>query len=173
MPSDYQHSIVSKVPVIGIDSLAYGKFTVVPWNIIRYNIFGGPERGPDLYGTSPWNFYLLNLVLNFNVLVPLSLLSLPALVVTYVIDRKRLGFFTPSSEMSSPFTILAIRLSPLYLWVGILTSQAHKEERFMFPVYPLLCFNAAVTLYLMRGWQEVVFIKLTNSPYRVRLCFMT
>ena len=37
----------------------------------------------------------------------------------------------------------------------------------MFPAYPLLCFNAAVALYLMRGWLEVAFVKVTNSPYRV------
>ncbi|KAG6841767.1 hypothetical protein C0991_007096 [Blastosporella zonata] len=154
------------VPVIGFDSLAYGKFVIVPWNIVQYNIFGGAERGPDLYGTSPWNFYILNLVLNFNILVPLSLLSLPALFVTYFVDTKRLGIIKPSANESSPLTILAIRLLPFYLWLGILTSQAHKEERFMFPVYPLLCFNAAVALYLLRGWQEALFIKLTSSPYR-------
>jgi len=139
---------------------------VVPWNIIRYNIFGGSERGPNLYGTSPWSFYFINLALNFNILAPLSLFALPALAVTYVVDRKRLGFFTPSPDQSSPFTILGLRLLPFYLWLGILTFQAHKEERFMFPAYPMLCFNAAVTLYLVRGWQEAAFIKLTNSPYR-------
>ncbi|KAJ7040287.1 glycosyltransferase family 22 protein [Mycena alexandri] len=129
------------IPVIAIDSIAYGKLAIVPWNIIKYNVFGGADRGPDLYGTSPWNFYFLNLTLNFN--------------VTYF-----------SVDQSSPFTVLALRLAPFYLWTLILTSQAHKEERFMFPAYPLLCFNAAVTLYLMRGWLETIFISLTKSPYR-------
>ncbi|GLB35861.1 putative mannosyltransferase [Lyophyllum shimeji] len=154
------------IPVVGIDSLAYGKLTIVPWNIVRYNIFGGAERGPDLYGTSPWNYYFLNLVLNFNILLPLAVLALPALAVTWLVDSKRLGIIKPTANESSPFTLLAIRLLPFYLWLGILTLQAHKEERFMFPAYPLLCFNAAVTLYLMRGWEEALFIKLTNSPYR-------
>lgn len=36
----------------------------------------------------------------------------------------------------------------------------------MFPAYPLLCFNAAITLYLVRGWMEVAFIKVTKSPYQ-------
>lgn len=27
--------------------------------------------------------------------------------------------------------------------------QAHKEERFMYPAYPLLCFNAAVAMHLI------------------------
>ncbi|KAJ7361402.1 glycosyltransferase family 22 protein [Mycena albidolilacea] len=154
------------IPVVAIDSIAYGKLAIVPWNIIKYNIFGGAERGPDLYGTSPWNFYLLNLILNFNVLTPFALLSLPSLGVTYFIDRKRLGLVKPSADQSSPFTVLALRLAPFYLWTAILTSQAHKEERFMFPAYPLLCFNAAVTLYLVRGWLETAFISFTKSPYR-------
>ncbi|KAG5342034.1 hypothetical protein C0989_005714 [Termitomyces sp. Mn162] len=160
--------VTPEIPVIGIDSLAYGRLTIVPWNIVQYNIFGGAERGPDLYGTSPWSYYFLNLILNFNILVPLSVLALPALLVTYFVDNKRLGIFKPSVYESSPFTLLAIRLLPFYIWLGILTSQAHKEERFMFPAYPLLCFNAAVALYLIRGWQEALFIKITNSPYRVR-----
>lgn len=156
-----------QIPVIGIDSLAYGKLVIVPWNIVRYNIFGGSERGPDLYGTAPWNFYLNNLVLNFNCILPLALISLPALGVTYIVDRKRLGVVISTSNQSSPFTVLSLRLAPLYLWFGILSLQPHKEERFMFPAYPLLCFNAAIALYLMRGWLEVAFIKVTNSPYRV------
>lgn len=139
----------------------------MPWNIVKYNIFGDAERGPDLYGTSPWYYYISNLFLNFNYLLPLALISLPALAVTYVVDRKRLGFATPSNDQSSPYTLLSLRLAPFYLWLAILTAQAHKEERFMFPVYPLLCFNAAITLYLARGWMEVAFIKVTKSPYRV------
>ncbi|KAF8921995.1 asparagine-linked glycosylation 9 protein isoform a [Mucidula mucida] len=152
------------IPVVGIDSLAYGKLAVVPWNIVEYNIFS--DRGPNLYGTSPWNFYISNLLLNFNVLLPFSLISLPALVITYFVDRKRLGLVRPTSEESSPFTLLGLRLLPFYLWTTVLSLQEHKEERFMFPAYPLLCFNAAVALYLVRGWMEVIFIKATNSPYQ-------
>ncbi|KAJ3504710.1 hypothetical protein NLJ89_g7791 [Agrocybe chaxingu] len=154
------------IPVTAIDSLAYGKLVFVPWNIVKYNLFGGSERGPTLYGTEPWNFYLNNLVINFNFVLPLALISLPALAVTYAVDRKRLGLYTPTANQSSPFTLLALRLAPLYLWLGILTLQPHKEERFMFPAYPLLCFNAAVSIYLIRGWLEVGYIKATNSPYR-------
>ena len=158
---------LSQVPVIAIDSVAYGRWNIVPWNIVRYNVFGGSDRGPDLYGTAPWYFYILNLLLNFNVLVPLAFVSLPGLAVTYRIDRKRLGMTKPGPNQSSPFTLLTLRLVPLYVWTAILTGQAHKEERFMFPAYPLICFNAAVALYLIRGWMEVAYISATNSPYQV------
>lgn len=158
---------LSQVPVIAMDSTAYGRWNIVPWNIVRYNIFGGSDRGPDLYGTAPWYFYILNLLLNFNVLVPLAFLSLPCLLVTHRIDRKRLEMFKRSPNQSSPFTLLSLRLAPLYVWTAILTAQAHKEERFMFPAYPLICFNAAVTLYLIRGWMEVAYISVTKSSYQV------
>jgi alpha-1,2-mannosyltransferase len=36
----------------------------------------------------------------------------------------------------------------------------------MFPAYPLICFNAAVALYLIRGWMEVAYISATKSSYR-------
>jgi len=36
----------------------------------------------------------------------------------------------------------------------------------MFPAYPMICFNAAVTVYLVRGWMETAFVAATKSPYR-------
>lgn len=161
--------ICLQVPVIVIDTFFYGKIVAVPWNIVKYNVFPDAARGPELYGTEPWTFYILNLLLNFNILLPLALLSLPALLVTSRIDRRRLGFQQSGPENSSPFTVLAFRLMPMYIWMVILNIQPHKEERFMFPVYPLICFNAAVSVYLMRGWLEVAFVKITKSPYRVSM----
>lgn len=161
----------AQIPIVGIDSYFYNKFAAVFWNIVRYNVFPDPSRGPDLYGTEPWYFYLLNLFLNFNVLLPMALLSLPALAITCRIDRARLGNAVPSAEQSSPFRLLALRLLPLYTWIGIMSIQSHKEERFMYPVYPLVCFNAAITTFLVRGWIEVAYIKITKSPYRVSLSY--
>jgi alpha-1,2-mannosyltransferase len=36
-----------------------------------------------------------------------------------------------------------LTLLSMYLWVGIFTLQPHKEERFMYVIYPLICYNAA------------------------------
>lgn len=178
------------MPIFAVDTVVYSRFVLTPLNIVLYNVFGGRERGPDLYGTEPPSFYILNLLLNFNILLPLALGALPALAITYYFDRKRVeaGFIrifahalankskaagqtapTQSSlPVSSAYTMLAVRLAPLYLWLSVLTVQPHKEERFMFPAYPLVCLNAAVTLYLVRGWAETAYIKITKSPYRVR-----
>ncbi|KAI0718861.1 glycosyltransferase family 22 protein [Cerioporus squamosus] len=154
------------LPVVALDTLFYGKLTVVPWNIVRYNVFPDPQRGPELYGTEPALFYLSNLLLNFNVLVPFALAALPALAVTYRFDNKRLGERYKFVDQSSPYVLLAVRLAPVYIWTAIMTAQKHKEERFMYPIYPLICFNAAVTIYLARGWLEAAFIAATNSPYK-------
>ncbi|KAI0375445.1 glycosyltransferase family 22 protein [Pilatotrama ljubarskyi] len=154
------------VPVVALDTLFYGKLTVVPWNIVKYNVFPDSQRGPELYGTEPATFYLSNLLLNFNVLVPFALFALPALAITYRVDNKRLGERYQYADKSSPYTLLAIRLAPAYVWLAIMTLQKHKEERFLYPIYPLICFNAAVTIYLVRGWLEAAFIAVTSSPYK-------
>ncbi|KAH8099315.1 asparagine-linked glycosylation 9 protein isoform a [Cristinia sonorae] len=153
------------IPVVAMDTLFYGKLTIVPWNIIKYNVFPDPGRGPDLYGSEPPSFYVNNLILNFNILVPLAFAAIPVLFITSIVDRKRLGD-KPLPGTTSPFVLLAFRLAPVYVWFGIMTAQPHKEERFMFPIYPLICFNAAVTVYLMRGWLEAAYIKFTQSPYK-------
>ncbi len=46
-------------------------------------------------------------------------------------------------------------LSCFYIWFGFMSAIPHKEERFLFVVYPHLCFAAAIAFYyilsLMRG----------------------
>lgn len=161
----------SQIPVSMVDSWAYGRSTFPTLNIVLYNIFS-KTGGPDLYGTSPASYYFQNLFLNFNLFLPIALFSLPALALTYFFDHRRLGKNqqAPKEGETSPYTLLVLRLLPFYIWLAILTLQPHKEERFFFPAYPLLCFNAAVGLYLVRGWMETVYIKLTNSPYEVGAC---
>ncbi|RPB10979.1 hypothetical protein P167DRAFT_606909 [Morchella conica CCBAS932] len=119
--------------IVAIDSAFYRKLEIVPLNIVLYNVFSDASRGPNIYGTEPWHFYLLNLALNHNILLPLSLAAFPVLVL--------------STLITTPVTCREITATlPYYLWLAIFTLQPHKEERFMFLAYPLLLVNAAIAL---------------------------
>ena len=62
-----------------IDFIYYKKWTVVPLNIVLYNVFS-TDKGPNIYGTEPWHYYLFNGFLNFNIIFLLAILSIPILV---------------------------------------------------------------------------------------------
>lgn len=157
--------------MIYIDSVAYQKFVIVPLNIINYNLFS-TSGGPNLYGTEAPSFYILNGLLAFNLLLPLALLSIPLLFISSIFDPKRTGDLRDRIiGQTSPYLSLAIRLSPLYLWMGVLTLQAHKEERFLFPAYGLILLNGCTSLYLIRGMLEQAFLKITKSPWKVSFQF--
>ncbi|KAF0697914.1 Aste57867_11446 [Aphanomyces stellatus] len=116
---------------VGVNYLFYHKWILPAFNIVLYNVV---SSGSELYGTEPWHYYLQNLVLNFNVATALALAALPIMLLT------------PLARQRAVDVRRAVYLSPLFIWLAIMTVQAHKEERFLFPVYPLLCAAAAYTL---------------------------
>ncbi|KAI1100657.1 glycosyltransferase family 22 protein [Jackrogersella minutella] len=123
-----------------INSFFYKKIEVVSWNIVKYNIFSS-TGGPNLYGTEPWTFYFRNLAINFNIWFVLALLSLPLFLAQKIVSSKQHGF------QSGIRTI--VFLSPFYMWLGIFSSQPHKEERFMYPMYPFIALNGALGLHII------------------------
>uniref|UniRef100_A0A182YI89 Mannosyltransferase n=1 Tax=Anopheles stephensi TaxID=30069 RepID=A0A182YI89_ANOST len=125
------------IPIVLIDSLYFGTFTVAALNIIRYNVF--TSHGPDLYGVEPVMFYAKNLFLNHNITLVLSL-SYPLVVVI----AAALGIRNTKNRLS-PMQGLWL-MSPLYLWLLVFVIQPHKEERFIFPVYPFFSLGTALLL---------------------------
>ncbi|KAG0020165.1 mannosyltransferase [Entomortierella chlamydospora] len=151
------------IPIIIVDHYYYKKFVVVPLNIVLYNVFGG-DVGPDIFGTEPWWFYILNGLLNFNILFLAALLSFPALLITYFTIPDVLPNPTFSLGIKDPLMWFTLKLSPFYVWFAIFTAQPHKEERFLFVVYPLICFNAVLTLFMGQKIVQRVFDKfITRS----------
>ncbi|WEW54918.1 mannosyltransferase [Emydomyces testavorans] len=129
---------------VAVDSLFYRKLVVVPWNMVAYNVFGGAGRGPDIFGTEPWTFYVRNLLLNFNVWFILALFSGPLLVLQILFRFHK----TSKQTLLRSITYLC----PFYLWLAIFTLQPHKEERFMYPAYPFLALNAAIGLHIVLAY---------------------
>jgi len=110
--------------VILIDSHYFHKYTLAPLNIILYNIhFTGDDGGQNLYGVESWNFLIKNLLLNFNIAFPLSLL--PPLICSF---HTNLLFL------------------PYIFTLTVFSAMAHKEERFLFIIYPFIAFCAAIVL---------------------------
>ncbi|KAK1241352.1 hypothetical protein MKX08_001326 [Trichoderma sp. CBMAI-0020] len=118
----------------------YKKPVVVSWNIVKYNIFS-KTGGPDLYGTEPWTFYFKNLTLNFNIWFILALSVLPLFLLQKASSS--------SSQRLTSGLRTVIFITPFYMWLAIFTAQPHKEERFMYPAYPFLALNAALSLHII------------------------
>ncbi|WLF76848.1 mannosyltransferase [Lodderomyces elongisporus] len=115
------------VPVVLIDSYFLQKWVFIPANIVLYNVFGGDGEGPEIFGVEPWTYYVLNMALNFHAIVPLSIAG---------------TLFNPVFTNLKKFSLL-VSLQ-LIIWYAIFFSQPHKEERFMYPIYPLVSISAAI-----------------------------
>lgn len=144
------------------DSSYYGKPTNAPLNIVWYNVFTG--HGPDLYGTEPWHFYLVNGFLNFNVAFVLALAVLPLVtLVALVIPTPAEKGPQPRAEdrpLPRPLILLG-----LFLWLGVFVAQPHKEERFLFPAYPLLAVAAAISVDCLQKLFFHAFVRVKQRHY--------
>jgi alpha-1,2-mannosyltransferase len=159
----------SSVAVLGlcavVDKAFYGTWLLAPWNIILYNAFGhgGGGQGSNLYGVEPASYFVANLALNFNVIAVAALASPLALLALYLLRTTPGGGRAAAPSQSSsprpagqggnddddddfPFDWALAALSQLWFWFVIMSTRPHKEERFMFVVYPLLPLAAAFTI---------------------------
>lgn len=121
-------------PIVIVDFMMYGKVVIAPLNIILYNVFN--INGSTLYGTEPFSFYFYNGFLNFNIAFVLALVSLPVCIL--------FKFFYQGINKSVYFL-----LTPMYLWFTIMFITPHKEERFLYPVYPFISFAASIVLFII------------------------
>ncbi|KAJ8755686.1 hypothetical protein K2173_022614 [Erythroxylum novogranatense] len=111
-----------------VDYYYYRRWTSSVLNLLLYNVLGGGES--HLYGIEGSFFYLRNGFNNFNFCFVLALLFVAILPI---VRRK----YAPN---------LLIVVSPLYIWLGFMSLQPHKEERFLYPIYPLVCVAASAVI---------------------------
>ncbi|KAM4015969.1 alpha-1,2-mannosyltransferase ALG9 isoform 2-T2 [Anomaloglossus baeobatrachus] len=144
-------------PLVAIDSYYYGKLVIAPLNIILYNVF--TPHGPDLYGTEPWPFYFINGFLNFNVVFIMALFALP---LTWLMEHllQKINI----QNLGRPYWLT---LAPMYIWILIFFTRPHKEERFLFPIYPLICLCGAVALSALQKCYHFLFQRYRLEHYTV------
>ncbi|KMZ70004.1 Alpha-1,2-mannosyltransferase ALG9, family GT22 [Zostera marina] len=115
-----------------VDHYYYGKWTSSVLNLL-YNVWGGD--GSHLYGTEGILFYFRNGFNNFKICFVLALLFLA--ILPFIKKKCDLDLF--------------VVISPMYIWLIFMSLQPHKEERFLYPIYPLICVAAAVVLESFPG----------------------
>lgn len=128
------------IPMAVIDSSYFGKVVLAPLNLVLYNIF--TSHGPNIYGTEPFTFYLFNGFLNYNIVWLLALLTPLLLVACHLLVKAR-----SKSTLNLPHYL---SLAPLYIWLVVFWLQPHKEERFLFPIYPMIGLCGAVSLDVLQ-----------------------
>lgn len=128
------------LPTIAIDSSYFGKLVIAPLNLIIYNVFS--SHGPNLYGTEPWTYYFVNGFLNFNIVWILALLTPILLVISY--------YTVPGRSRPTLYLPYYLSLLPLYLWLLVFIAQPHKEERFLYPVYPMIALCGAISVDIIQ-----------------------
>ncbi|CAB9499947.1 Alpha-1,2-mannosyltransferase ALG9 [Seminavis robusta] len=138
-----------------VDFQQYGIWTSPNLNIFRYNAQSG---GDELYGVEPTSYYIKNLLLNFNGVAILAMCSAVVVMIAMAMGKQQNQ------------SILLVLLSPLYIWLAILVPRPHKEERFLFPIYPLICFGAVITADGLLDALFSVLVKIAKEPhYRIAL----
>lgn len=148
------------------DAFFYRRVAIVPYNIVWYNVIAARSgKGPDIYGTEPWHFYGRNLLLNFNIWFIIALAAMPLYFIHTFVLRQ------PVFKQS--YFRGVIFLTPFYLWLAIFTVQPHKEERFMYPIYPALGFNAALGSHILLTWLGTSNPRsiIAMIPAKLRLLF--
>lgn len=128
--------VIILVPMTIIDTIFFGTTTIAPLNIVLYNVF--TSHGPNLYGVEPVSFYFINGFLNYNFVWILALLT-PALLIIA-------KFVVPAKSRSTLILPYYVSLAPMYLWLAVFIAQPHKEERFLFPIYPMISLCGAISL---------------------------
>jgi len=153
--------VVTSAAVLGasvaLDAAYYGKLGLAVWEIIKYNALGigGDGQGADLYGVEPWWWYLANLALNFNAVAALALAS--PLAVLAVAAAGGCSGARPDGPagrgcvarmralaVMGDVVAAALVSATVVGWVALMSGRAHKEERFLFPVYPAMCVAAGL-----------------------------
>jgi len=132
-----------------LDSYTWGNFLHSP---IQYLLFNGIEGGAaEHFGADPWHRYLSLLNRWF---------SLPGVLVVLVglfFAFKNLKKVLKAKEFGNP---VLVNSCLLFIFVIPHVLSAHKEDRFLLPIFPLLFFVVCLGLHSLIQKLEVMQISL-------------
>eukprot|EP00834_Sanchytrium_tribonematis_P001034 NODE_22_length_42145_cov_1.310612.p8 type:complete len:503 gc:universal NODE_22_length_42145_cov_1.310612:8936-7428(-) len=140
------YGIIQSIVVLSlsyaIDSYFYKKPVFAAWNIVKYNILS--QHGPSLYGIEPMSYYLKVLILHWG---PLAILIPFSIILSLLsFDRMRL-----------------ISSIAIIIWLSVFFAQPHKEERFLYPIYPLLALEMCHIIYKVKQNSKQLYLILLSS----------
>lgn len=130
-----------------IERYFYGRWTWPSFNAILYNL---NAHNPARFGTESPLYYLKNLFINFNFILPLAILSI-----------------SPRSGSKRPYMLL------LCMWASVISNailfslQLHKEERFLYPLFPLIIALAGLNVIQERKIPPLLYQIVAISPILV------
>ncbi|CDS37232.1 GPI mannosyltransferase 3 [Echinococcus multilocularis] len=132
---------------LGVDRLVFGRWTVNQFNFLLFNFF---SNGANFYGVQPWYWYLT------SGLPSILILHLPLALVGWlfdVTDGCRWLIKRCSLLKSRPQTrekVVAKYFGAWTAWtIFAYSCLAHKEFRFLFPLFPLFMYYAGRGLFLL------------------------
>ena len=117
-------------------------------NILLYNAVGASSGGDELYGIEPVSYYLRNLVLTMGPAAVVGALSPVGLVLHWSVSAPMDVVHVsaaPVDQTDGINCLIAIWFSGA-MWLGLLFSRPHKEDRFLYPAYPAILLMTAVTV---------------------------
>lgn len=128
-------------PCALLDAALYRAAVSPLWNVVKYNAL---NDGDDLYGTEPLSYYAKNLLLNLNLAAVLAL-ALPALLLASLAagQNKAPAAAAWSGATAAECGQALLFASPAAVWLAVMASRPHKEERFLYVAYPALHLAAA------------------------------
>ncbi|PVV02128.1 hypothetical protein BB560_003425, partial [Smittium megazygosporum] len=185
-------TLLTVLPSIIFDSYYYQKVTFPSLNQVLYNVipkYFDPVNyqliGPNLYGTEHWSYYFVNSVINWNLIFVFACAAIPLLAFHYILlkssvlkvkskQKSKLNnsdVVHTSSNLVQNYFLIFTRLLPPYLLFFVLSTQPHKEERFLYPIYPLFCFAAGTSIELLLSISDAFAAKYIPRSKKVWMAF--
>ncbi|KAG2392377.1 hypothetical protein C9374_012629 [Naegleria lovaniensis] len=135
---------------VRIDSLMYGRLTIVILNFLEFNIV---KNLAHLYGTQPWHWYFTQ--------------GFPVILLSYFPFYIWINYFNKEIR-AKYFKLNLVILFPIVLY----SFQTHKEFRFIYPILPL-CFISIAEYCYQKLHEQKNRVSVFNMMLVFAICIQT